>query len=144
MTVEKARALRAVIKNHKFIYSPLKILSEIIQNPTTITGDWKQGRFCLLEMPLGNQGYERITPDLDMKSMVRSSFLVMTIRRTLEGRLGAKIVRGRWCPQCHSYCCHYGEHSPGFIQHRWHVQPYCKETLVSSRGLNRIEIKAIY
>jgi len=79
-----------------------------------------------------------------MKSTVHSSALVITTRRTLEGRLDAKIAHGRECPQCHNSCCHDGEHKSGFIQHRRHVQPNCKEKLVSSHGLYHAGIKAIY
>lgn len=48
MTVTKMWALTAVIKNHKFIYSLLKLLSEIIQYCATAPGNWKETR-CLFE-----------------------------------------------------------------------------------------------
>lgn len=95
-------------------------------------------------MFLWSWSYERIPLDPNMKSTVCGFTLVITIRRTLEGRLGAKAACGRQCPQCHYYCCHYWEHSPGFIEHHWHVQPYCKEKLVSSHDLNQTGIKGIY
>jgi len=48
MTAAKTTALTAVIKNHKFIYSLLKLLSEIIQYHATITSNCK-GKQCLRE-----------------------------------------------------------------------------------------------
>lgn len=76
--------------------------------------------------------------------MVHRLTLVITIRRTLEGRLDAKMAHGRQRPHCHGHCCRYGDHSPGFTQRHWHMQLYCKEKLLSSHGLNQIGIKAIY
>lgn len=45
-------------------------------------------------MSFCNLSYERITLELDSKSTVHSSVLVITVRRTLEGRLDTKIACG--------------------------------------------------
>lgn len=45
-------------------------------------------------MSFCNLSYERITLELDSKSTVHRSVLVITIKRTLEDRLDAKIACG--------------------------------------------------